>query len=104
MERVPTGASVLLYYAGHAVQVAGENYLIPTGARAAEPGGWLPQFVPLSELFDVSNRARAGFQLRDCSALSVFGDAAILDGRTLHVQMLDSDAGFLSGENVSYLT
>jgi len=47
---------------------------------------------------------RAGFRLRDCSAVSVFGDATMLEGRTLHVQMLDSDAGFLSGETASYLT
>jgi hypothetical protein len=47
---------------------------------------------------------RAGFRLRDCSAVSVFGDAAVLQGRTLHVQMLDSDAGFFSGDVVSYLT
>jgi hypothetical protein len=48
--------------------------------------------------------SRAGFRLRDCSTMSVFGDAARLEGRTLHLQMLDSDAGFLSGETVSYLT
>ncbi len=48
--------------------------------------------------------SRAGFRLRERSAVSVFGDAKILEGRTLHVQMLDSDAGFLSGEAVSYLT
>jgi hypothetical protein len=47
---------------------------------------------------------RAGFRLRDCSAVSVLGDAAVLQGRTLHVQMLDSDAGFFSGDAVSYLT
>jgi hypothetical protein len=47
---------------------------------------------------------RAGFRLRAHSAVSVFGDAKVLDGRTLHVQMLDSDAGFFSGEAVSYLT
>jgi hypothetical protein len=46
----------------------------------------------------------AGFRLRDRSAVSVYGDARILEGRTLHVQMLDSDAGFLSGDTVSYLT
>jgi hypothetical protein len=47
---------------------------------------------------------RAGFRLRECSALSLIGDARILEGRQLHVQMLDSDAGFLSGEAASYLT
>jgi hypothetical protein len=48
---------------------------------------------------------RAGFRLRERSAVSVYGDAAkILEGHDLHVQMLDCDAGFLSGEGVSYLT
>jgi hypothetical protein len=46
----------------------------------------------------------AGFRLRDRSVLSLFGDARILEGRALHVQMLDSDAGFLCEEGVSYLT
>jgi hypothetical protein len=47
---------------------------------------------------------RAGFRLRERSPVSLFGDARILEGRKLHVQMLDSDAAFLSGEAVSYLT
>jgi hypothetical protein len=47
---------------------------------------------------------RAGFRLRDRSVLSVSGDPRILDGRTLHVQMVDCDASFLSAETVSYLT
>ena len=47
---------------------------------------------------------RAGFRLRERSAVSLFGDAKILDGRELHVQMLDCDASFLSGEAASYLT
>ena len=36
--------------------------------------------------------------------MRVFGDPKILEGRTLQVQMLDSDAGFLSEEVASYLT
>jgi hypothetical protein len=47
---------------------------------------------------------RAGFRLRDRSPVSVFRDARVLEGRKLHVQMLDCDASFLSGETVSYLT
>lgn len=47
---------------------------------------------------------RAGFRPRDCSALTLFGDARLLAGRTLHVQMLDCDASFLGGSGVSYLT
>jgi hypothetical protein len=48
---------------------------------------------------------RAGFRLRERTVLSVFGDTEILRGRELHVQMLDSDASFLSADRgVSYLT
>jgi GNAT acetyltransferase-like protein len=47
---------------------------------------------------------RAGFRLRDRSAVSVFGDVSLLEGRTLHVQMVDCDASFLSGDGVGYLT
>jgi hypothetical protein len=47
---------------------------------------------------------RAGFRLGECAVVSLFGDDRILAGRTLHVQMLDCDAGFLSGEAASYLT
>jgi len=46
----------------------------------------------------------AGFRLRERSALSLFGEARILEGRTLHAQMLDCDASFLSFEAGSYLT
>jgi len=48
--------------------------------------------------------SRAGFLLRGRSAVSLFGDAKMLEGRELHLQMLDSDASFLSEEDVYYLT
>jgi len=47
---------------------------------------------------------RAGFRLRDRAAVSLFDDRKILEGRTLHAQMLDCDASFFSGEVGSYLT
>jgi uncharacterized caspase-like protein len=59
---VPAGAHMVFYYAGHAVQVSGENYLIPSGVSTRDARGWLPQFVGLSELFALTERARAGFQ------------------------------------------
>ena len=42
--------------------------------------------------------SRAGFLLRGRSAVSLFGDARILDGRELHLQMLDSDASSCMGK------
>jgi hypothetical protein len=47
---------------------------------------------------------RAGFRQRDRSPLTLLGDARLLEGRTLHVQMLDCDASFVSAETVCYLT
>jgi len=48
--------------------------------------------------------ARAGFRRRDCAAITLFGGGDALDGRELHLQMLDCDASFLDGGDVSYLT
>lgn len=48
--------------------------------------------------------ARAGFRSRDRQQVSFLGNASVLDGLALHVQMLDCDASFLSEERVSYLT
>jgi hypothetical protein len=47
---------------------------------------------------------RAGFRQRDRAPLSVFGNVNPLDGRGLHVQMLDCDASFLGADEVRYLT
>ena len=42
--------------------------------------------------------SRAGFLLRRRSAVSLFGDARMLEGRELHLQMLDSDASSCMGK------
>jgi hypothetical protein len=46
----------------------------------------------------------AGFRLRERSAISVLGDTRALEGRELHLQMVDTDSSFLRPEAVSYLT
>jgi hypothetical protein len=55
----PPGAMVMLYYGGHAIQVAGENYLIPT---QISKGDSLHQFVRLSEIFDITEQRQSGFR------------------------------------------
>lgn len=47
---------------------------------------------------------RAGFRERDTSTLSLFGQCAALQGRELHVQMVDCDASYLLADEVRYLT
>jgi len=46
----------------------------------------------------------AGFLMCECATVSLLGDNMVLEGRELHLQMLDSDASFLSRDGVSYLT
>jgi hypothetical protein len=47
---------------------------------------------------------RAGFRVRDRAPVSLLDKRSILEGRTLHAQMLDCDASFVPGDVVSYLT
>jgi len=46
----------------------------------------------------------AGFRVRNETAISFAGDDSFLDGRTLHLQMLDCDASIIARDVVSYLT
>jgi hypothetical protein len=48
--------------------------------------------------------SRAGFRLRDRTAVNLYGDAGWLERRELHVQMIDSDASSVSSDGASYLT
>jgi hypothetical protein len=47
---------------------------------------------------------QAGFRERDRSSISLSGDTRLLQGRELHVQMIDCDASFLTDDAGSYLT
>lgn len=58
--RLRSGDSVgLLYYAGHAVQVDGENYLIPVDAQIEDAGEVPLAAVALSELLRTMERAQS---------------------------------------------
>jgi hypothetical protein len=46
----------------------------------------------------------AGFRERDRSAISLLGDPILQRQREVHVQMIDCDASFLSGDSPAYLT
>ena len=46
----------------------------------------------------------AGFRVRDQTEISVSGDVGFLEGRALHLQMLDCDASVIARDVVSYLT
>jgi hypothetical protein len=48
--------------------------------------------------------SRAGFHERDRTEITVSGDTRLLQGRELHVQMIDCDASFLTDGSTGYLT
>jgi hypothetical protein len=47
---------------------------------------------------------RAGFRERERTDISLAGDSQLLQGRELHVQMIDCDASFLTDGVTNYLT
>jgi hypothetical protein len=52
VDSLPAGAVSVVYYAGHGLQVKGENYLVPTGAQITDEASMLSQTVSLSFLMD----------------------------------------------------
>lgn len=50
VDSLPVGAVSIIYYAGHGVQVQGENYLVPTDARLADEASVRESAVSLSFL------------------------------------------------------
>lgn len=56
VESLPEGSVILVYYAGHAVQVNGENYLVPTDSRLTDEAALVPEAVSLSFLMNQLRR------------------------------------------------
>jgi len=69
-----------------------------SGKRVYEVSAWASTALGKAAL------SLVGFMMCECATVSLLGDATALEGRELHLQMLDSDASFLSREVVSYLT
>jgi uncharacterized caspase-like protein len=56
IESVPENAVTVIYYAGHAVQVNGENYLVPTSARLSDQAALVREAVSVSFLMNQLRR------------------------------------------------
>ena len=56
-ERANIGAEIVLFfYAGHGMQVAGRNYLVPTDAELATPAAMNDELFPASLVYSVMDR------------------------------------------------
>ena len=53
----------LFFYAGHAVQIRGENFLVPTGSRVTSPKDVDAQFVGMNDIFARLAKSPSRFQM-----------------------------------------
>lgn len=72
------GSVALFYYAGHGVQVLGDNYLVPVDAAPATTDGVQQQGVPLKLVFDAmrTSQSRLNIVLLDACRDNPFSDTA----------------------------
>lgn len=98
IERRAAGADVaLLFYAGHAIQVDGRNYLLPTDARIGSAGDVADQTVPI-DAFLRAMQASNGLKLvfLDACRNNPLGPAAASDPRLGQgLARVGSEADFL---------
>ena len=74
--RSETSDLALIYYAGHAVEVQGQNYLLPVDAAIASYADVLRQSVSLNDLLATVDRARVmRIVILDSCRNNPFGDA-----------------------------
>lgn len=57
-DRAVGAEKALIFYAGHGIQVAGTNYLLPTDTRLSSSADLATAALSVNELFDQLNRAR----------------------------------------------
>ncbi|HWV83041.1 MAG TPA: caspase family protein [Hyphomicrobiaceae bacterium] len=73
----------LVYFAGHALQMGGENYLAPVDARIESEEGVKRQFVPLNALLaDLSRLSRTRIVILDACRDNPFAEGIAAGGKT----------------------
>jgi hypothetical protein len=79
----------LFYYAGHGVQIGGENYLIPVGASFAGEGDLRRGSVRAADVTEVMTRARTSLNI---VVLDACRDNAFSDSQVRGLSRMDSGA------------
>jgi uncharacterized caspase-like protein len=81
--RLKPGSKALFYYAGHAVQMKGENYLVPTKARVRSMGDVANELVSVDLVLNYMKKARVEFSMIILDACRDNPFAAAASGKTL---------------------
>jgi uncharacterized caspase-like protein len=61
--RLTTASKAVIYYAGHAVQIKGENYLIPTAAQLRTPADVATALVSVSQVLEQFESTHGAFNI-----------------------------------------
>jgi hypothetical protein len=95
------GAVGLFYYAGHGVQVDGENFLVPVSANIEDPADVKYELISLSYVLDEMRNAgnRLNIVILDACRNNPFGQRA-LRGATRGLAIMQAPAGTI----ISYAT
>jgi uncharacterized caspase-like protein len=80
--KLTPNSKALFYYAGHAVQVRGENYLVPTKARVRSLGDVGKELVGIDLVLNHMKKARAEFSMLILDACRDNPFAAATAGKT----------------------
>jgi hypothetical protein len=101
VESLPEKAVTVVYYAGHAVQVNGENYLIPTGAQLRTEAAVIDESVDVSYLMRELRQAQNNLNL---VILDACRDNPLPAGVASRAQGLAQATGLPDGTVVWYAT
>ena len=95
------GADVaLVYYAGHAVEAGGQNYLVPIDADLATPASAGASLIPVGELLDeLARSVPVTIVMLDACRTEAFpdGSAIILPGTDAPVEIASTGLGEMRG-------
>lgn len=61
--RLSPGSNAIFYYAGHAVQIKGENYLMPTAARMRSADDVTAALISVGQVLEQVQPTRGGFSM-----------------------------------------
>ena len=99
-------SQALLFYAGHAVQIRGENYLVPTASRVTTPKEVDTQFVGMNDIFAQLAKHPSRFQMvvLDACRNNPFVDPPVVAGvaRPTDSRSRAALLGALDASNASY--
>ena len=90
--KADTAEVAMIYYAGHGIDNNGENWLIPTDVRLADPRDLQDEAIPLTQVMDTVAGAKLRIVLLDACRNSPFADKWVSLTRSIQPGLSRIDA------------